>query len=98
MIQVCDSRIKSQISFQEKSVGLSLFRDHGKTMIHGFFCASEIHQFIVEVYPACRSGPDTENGFQKFGTSGTYQTVKSEDLSFPHIKRNILEMGSKLCR
>src|SRR5699024_9708922 len=89
---------EGKIPFQEKSVGLTLLCDHGKSMIHCFLGTAEIHQLIVKVYPACCPCPDTEDGLQKLSTSGSHQTIKSENFTFPHIKGNILEMRFELCR
>src|SRR5699024_7451406 len=98
VVQVCNGGVEGKIPFQEKSVGLTLLCDHGKSMIHCFLGTAEIHQLIVKVYPACCPCPDTEDGLQKLSTSGSHQTIKSENFTFPHIKGNILEMRFELCR
>src|SRR5699024_9828205 len=98
MVQIGDGSIKGKVPLQKKSICLTFLGDHGKSMIHSFLGAAKIHQLIVKVYTACRSGADSEDSLQKLGTSGPYQSIKSEDFPFPHIKSNVLEMRLEFCR
>ena len=61
-------------------------------MLHGLFCAAEIHKAVIEIYPARRPGADPENRFQQLRTPCAHQPVQAENLSFPYVKGNILQM------
>ena len=66
-------------------------------MFHGFLGTVEVHQAVIEIYTAGRSGAHSKDSLQKLRTSRSNQTVESEDLSFSDIKGYILQMRLELC-
>ena len=98
LLKICDGGVEGKIAFQEEAVCLPLLCDHGKAVVYGFFRAVKVCEPPVKVNTARCSGADTEYGFQKFGSSGTYQAVQAEDLALTHIEGDILKMRCKLGR
>ena len=97
MPKIGNGRIEGKIALKKEAGRFSLFSDHCKAMIHGSFCICKIHEAAPIIHTARSACTNAEHRLKQFTSSGTDQTIETENFPFPDIERYIFKVRRIFC-
>ena len=91
-----DRRIEPDTLYMVKAFQLSIFGNHGDTVIHGIDSASDVHLFAFQLDVSLSSFCKAEDTLHRLRTACTDESGKAQDLALTEFEADVFYAGMKL--